>query len=110
MSAFRDPLGLEPPIIKVQRKRTLLPIGGPSVQNLMGTLAPGGTEVGLFVTLGTYTSDAMHLARTRHDLRLINGRQLVDLVFAHYDDLDLEWRRLLPLRRIYVLDREPGDS
>lgn len=108
--AFRDPLGLEPPIIKVQCKRTLLPIGGPSVQNLMGTLAPGGTEVGLFVTLGTYTSDAMHLARTRHDLRLINGRQLVDLVFAHYDNLDLEWRRLLPLRRIYVLDREPGDS
>ena len=108
--AFRDPLGLEPPIIKVQCKRTLNPIGGPSVQNLMGTLAPGGTEVGLFVTLGTYTSDAMHLARTRHDLRLVNGRQLVDLVFAHYDNLDLEWRRLLPLRRIYVLDREPGDS
>jgi restriction system protein len=105
--AFRDPLGLEPPIIKVQCKRTLNSIGGPDVQKLMGTLAPGGTEVGLFITLGTFTSDAMHLARTRHDLRLVNGRQLVDLIFDHYEQLDLEWRRLLPLKRIYVLDREP---
>lgn len=108
--AFRDPLGLEPPIIKVQCKRTLNSIGGPDVQKLMGALAPGGTEVGLFVTLGTFTSDALHLARTRHDLRLVNGRQLVDLVFDHYEQLDLEWRRLLPLKRIYVLDRDIDDG
>jgi restriction system protein len=108
--AFRDPLGLEPPIIKVQCKRTLTSIGGPDVQKLMGTLAPGGTEVGLFITLGTFTNDAMHLARTRHDLRLVNGRQLVDLIFDHYEQLDLEWRRLLPLKRIYVLDREIGGN
>ena len=108
--AFRDPLGLEPPIIKVQCKRTLSSIGGPDVQKLMGTLAPGGTEVGLFVTLGTFTNDAVHLARTRHDLRLVNGRQLVDLVFDHYEQLDLEWRRLLPLKRIYVLDRDLDGS
>ena len=30
--AYRDPLGLEPPIIKVQCKRTLNTIGGPDVQ------------------------------------------------------------------------------
>jgi len=94
--AYRDPLGLEPPIPKVQRKRTLNTIGGPDVQKLMGTLAPGSTEVGLFITLGTFTSDAISLARSRHDLRLVNGRQLVDMIFDHYEQLDLEWRRLLP--------------
>ena len=105
--AYRDPLGLEPPIPKVQCKRTLNTIGGPDVQKLMGTLAPGSTEVGLSITLDTFTSDTISLARSRHDLRLVNGRQLVDMTFDHYEQLDLEWRRLLPLKRIYVLDHEP---
>jgi len=59
--AYRDPLGLEPPIIKVQCKRTVGTIGGPDVQKLAGALAHGGSEVGLFVTLGTYSSYAIHL-------------------------------------------------
>ena len=42
--ASRDPLAIEPPIIKVQCKRTTSTIGAPIVQALIGTLAPGGTE------------------------------------------------------------------
>lgn len=68
--AHRDPLGLEPPIIKVQCKRTTGSMGGPEVQRLIGTLASGNTELGLFVTLGAYSKDAQHLGRTRQDLRL----------------------------------------
>jgi restriction system protein len=58
--AHRDPLGLEPPIIKVQCKRTVASIGAPDVQKLTGTLAPGGSELGLFVTLGAYSKDAQN--------------------------------------------------
>ena len=87
---------MEPPIIKVQCKRTLNTIDGPDMQKLMGTLAPGSTEVGLFITLGTFTSDTISLARSRHDLRSVNGRQLVDMIFDHYEQLDPEWCRLLP--------------
>lgn len=105
--AYRDPLGLEPPIIKVQCKRTLGSIGAPDVQKLTGTLAPGGSELGLFVTLGTYSKDAVHLGRTRQDLRLVNGRELVDLVFRYYEDFSPEWKRMLPMRRVYVVDRDP---
>lgn len=108
--AYRDPLGLEPPIIKVQCKRVLGTIGGPDVQKLAGALAHGGSEVGLFVTLGSYSTDALHLERTRQDLRLINGTELVNLICAHYEELDAEWRRLLPMRRVYVVDREPDAS
>lgn len=108
--AHRDALGLEPPIIKVQCKRTLSSIGAPEVQKLTGTLAPGGSELGLFVTLGAYSKDAIHLGRTRQDLRLVNGNQLVDLVFQHYEQLGAEWKRLLPLRSLYVVDREPEAS
>lgn len=106
--ASRDALGIEPPIIKVQCKRTLNTIGGPDVQKLAGALAHGGNELGLFVTLGTYSNDASHLERTRQDLRLINGSQLVDLVFEFYENLDGEWKRLLPLRRVYAVDRDAG--
>lgn len=108
--AYRDPLGLEPPIIKVQCKRTLSTVGGPEIQKLAGALAPGGSEVGLFVTLGSYSSDALHLERTHQGLRLINGTELVGLVFAHYERLEPEWRRLLPMRQVYVVDREPDTS
>lgn len=108
--AHRDPLGLEPPIIKVQCKRTTSSIGGPDVQRLTGTLAPGGSELGLFVTLGSYSKDAQALGRTRQDLRLVNGNELVDLVFQHYDSFSPEYKRLLPMRSVYVVDREPSAS
>ncbi len=108
--AHRDPLGLEPPIIKVQCKRTIGSVGAPDVQKLTGTLAPGGSELGLFVTLGSYSKDAQHLGRTRQDLRLVSGNELVDLVFDHYDQFSSEWKRLLPMRRVHVVDREPEAS
>jgi restriction system protein len=108
--AHRDPLGLEPPIIKVQCKRTTSSIGGPDVQQLTGTLASGGTELGLFVTLGAYSKDAQHIARTRQDLRLINGTELVDLIFEHYAQFSSEYKRLLPIRSVYVVDRESQGS
>lgn len=105
--AHRDPLGLEPPIIKVQCKRTINTISAPDVQKLTGTLAPGGSELGLFVTLGSYSKDAQQLERARQDLRLVNGTQLVALIFEHYEQFAPEWKRLIPMRRIWVVDREP---
>jgi restriction system protein len=62
------------------------------------------------VTLGTYSSDALHLERTRQDLRLLNGTQLVDIIFEYYDSLETEWKRLLPLRRVLAVDRDTGGT
>jgi restriction system protein len=106
--ASHDPLLLEPPIIKVQCKRTTASIGRPEVQQLTGALAAGGSELGLFVTLGSYSADAQHEERHRQNLRLINGRQLVKLIFEYYDKFSLEYKRLLPLRSVYAIDRTPG--
>lgn len=101
--ASRDALGIEPPIIKVQCKRMTSTIGAPDVQRLAGTLAHGGGELGLF-TLGTYSADAKHLERTHQYLRLITGTQLVQFVLDHYEQLDAEWKRLMPLRRVYAVE------
>jgi len=103
--ASRDPLRLQPPTIKVQVKRKTSQIGGPEVQALLGTLSPGGGEVALFVTLGNYSNDAIHIARTRQDIRLLTGRELIDLVFEHYEGLEPEWQREIPLRMVYAVDR-----
>lgn len=104
--ASHDPLRLQPPTIKVQVKRTTSSIGGPAVQALIGTLAPGGSELALFVTLGNYSNDATHIARTRQDIRLLSGAQFIDLIFEYYSKLDAEWQRLLPLRLVYAVDRD----
>jgi restriction system protein len=69
-----------------------------------------GDERGLFVTLGPYSKDAQHIERTRQDLRLVNGTELVDLVFAHYERLSPEYKRLLPMRSVYVVDGTAADS
>jgi len=100
----RDALGIEPPIIKVQCKRMTATIGAPDVQRLAGTLAHGGSELGLFVTLGSYSNDAKHLERTQHHLRLVNGTQLVQFVLEHYEQLEAEWKLLLPLKRVYAVE------
>jgi restriction system protein len=105
--AHKDPLGLEPPIIKVQCKRTLATQGGPNVQQLTGALAPGGNELGLFVTLGAFSADARHIERTRQDLRLLSGPDLVELIFTHYERMAPGWQRLLPMRRVYVVEHDP---
>ena len=103
--AHKDPLGLEPPIIKVQCKHTAATQSRPEVQRLIGTLATN--EVGLFVTLGTYSKDAFDLERERQSLRLFTGADLTDLVLKHYEALPSRWRALIPLRPVLVVDRDP---
>lgn len=101
--AHRDPLGLEPPMIKVQCKHSVAQRSRPDVQALIGTLSQG--ELGLFVSLGAYSSDALALERERQALRLLSGQDVVDLVLKYYTGLAPEWRARIPLRQVYVIDR-----
>lgn len=103
--AHRDPLGLEPPLIKVQCKHTSTTQGRPEVQQLIGTLASG--EVGLFVTLGAFTREALAVERERQNLRLFDGAEVTQLTLEHYADLPARWRDRLPLRPVLVVDVSP---
>jgi restriction system protein len=100
--AHKDKLGLEPPIIKVQCKSTGGKIGSPEVSSLAGTL--GGDELGLFVTLGHFSPDAVNMGRDRSRIRLIDGPELVNLILEHYDQLPAEDRARIPMRQVYVQD------
>lgn len=98
--AHRDELGFEPPIIKVQCKQTLGNSGRPDIQKLIGAIEPG--EMGLFVTLGTFSPDARVYEQSKANLRLIDGRALVEMIYSHYEKFAPKYRSLLPLRRTYT--------
>jgi restriction system protein len=71
--AHKDELGFEPPIIKVQVKSSEAAIGDPVVSALYGKVGQG--EFGLVVTLGSFTPPAKNFARSKTNLRLIDGEE-----------------------------------
>lgn len=102
--AHRDELGFEPPIIKVQVKSSEGNVGDPVVSALYGKV--DAKEFGLLITLGQFTSQAQNFARSKSNLRLIDGRDLVDLILQHYESFNSFYKGLLPLKRVYVPDTE----
>lgn len=104
--AHRDELGFEPPIVKVQVKSTEGKVGDPEVSALYGKVGSG--EYGLVVTLGYFTPAATQFARSRSNLRLIDGDALVELTLTHYEELDAKYKAMIPLKRVYV--PEPPDG
>lgn len=101
--AHKDELGFEPPIIKVQVKSTDGNTGDPDVSALYGKIAGSG-EFALFITLGGFTSPAKAYAAGKSNLRLIEGEELVDLIFQYYEKFDSKYKGLLRLTQVYIPD------
>lgn len=99
--AHRDPLGVEPPQIKIQCKHHTGTVSAPEVQQLIGTQGPG--ELSVFVTLGSYTRDALMIERQRPGLRLLSGEDIVTLFLDHYSKLPESRRALIPLTSVLVV-------
>lgn len=102
--AYKDPLGTEAPAILCQVKhRPDTAAGIADVQRLMGALQIG-KNVGLFVTSGRFSSDAVHAARTSHvHIELVDMSRFIELWIEYYGKLDEDDRALLRLRTIHVV-------
>lgn len=98
--AHKDDLGFEPPIIKVQVKSSDGKIGDRDVSALYGKVGEG--EYGLLVTLGEFSPPAITFANSKSNLRLIDGSELVDLIFEYYEKFDAKYKSILPLKKVYV--------
>lgn len=98
--AHKDELGFEPPIIKVQVKSSEGKIGDPDVSALYGKVSTG--EHGLLVTLGKFTNQAINFAKSKSNLRLIDGDDLVELILSHYEQFDSRYKGLIRLKRVFV--------
>lgn len=105
--AHKDELGFEPPIVKVQVKSSLDSVGDPVTSALYGKIA-SGSEFGLLVSLGKFTSAARRFAASKSNLRLIDGDEFVGLVLRQYDKLDSRYKGLLPMRQVWI--PEPVDE
>jgi len=101
--AYTDPLGASGPRIKVQVKRRADKIPVHEVRSFFAVL--GTSDVGIFVCLGGFSSEAHAEARQQESRRisLIGVDELIDLWVEHYEQIPEPSRQLLPLRPIYYL-------
>lgn len=104
--AHTDPLGANPPRIKVQVKRTEDAAKVESVRAFMSKL--GDDDLGIFVCRGGFTKDAADEAREqeKRKVTLIDEERLFDLWVEHYEELTQDARQRMPLRPIYFLAPE----
>ena len=101
---YSDPLGAKEPRIKVQVKhRPESSIGANDIRALLGLLNKTG-DVGLFVTSGNFSPDAVRFARDSHQhIDLIDIQKFVTLWQDFYSKMTDESKEMMPLRPIYFL-------
>ena len=97
ITAYKDEL---PPRILVQVKSQDSDIKETTIQSLKGAMREG--DYGLFVTLSNYTKKAQKYLDNTPIIRGINGTELVDLILKYYDDLSEKYRRMIPLKMVYI--------
>lgn len=102
--AFQDHFGAQGPRIKVQVKRQQSTAGVESIRSFLGVLSDRD-DIGLYICLGGFSSDAEKEARTHASKRLtlIDARRLYELWIEHYESIPESDRSLLPLKPIYYL-------
>lgn len=102
--AFTDALGTKQPRIIVQVKhRPNDSVSSDEVQKLAGTLKRN-TDVGIFVTSGTFSKPAVKEAReSREHIELIDFNRFTSLWQEYYSKMGDEQKNLLPLHPIYFL-------
>ena len=59
-------------------------------------------DYGLFVTLSNYTKKAQKYLNNTPIIRGINGKELVDLILKYYDSLSEKYRKMIPLKMVYI--------
>ena len=97
ITAYKDEL---PPRILVQVKSQDSDIKETTIQSLKGAMREG--DYGLFVTLSNYTNNAQKYLDSTPIIRGINGSELVELVLKYYDLLDEKYRKMIPLKLVYI--------
>ena len=97
ITAYKDEL---PPRILVQVKSQDGDIKESTIQSLKGAMREG--DYGLFVTLSNYTKNAQNYLESTPIIRGINGTELVDLILKYYEQLSEKYRKMIPLKMVYI--------
>ena len=97
ITAYKDEL---PPRILVQVKSQDGDIKEATIQSLKGAMREG--DYGLFITLSNYTKNAKRYLDNTPIIRGINGTELVELVLKYYDSLSEQYRKMIPLQKVFI--------
>ena len=90
--------------IVVQAKRFKDSSVGVEVVRNIAALLYKPSDVGMVVTSGRFTSEAVRFAQScKFNLRLIDLTELIRLWISHYERLTLTERAIMPLKPIYFL-------
>ena len=97
--ASPDGLGFEDPRIVAEVKHCTVTIGSREIRNFLG--GRHDNEKSLYVSTGGFTKDARYEAeRARIPLTLMDMDDLVRALLDHYERMDIDMQRLLPLRKL----------
>lgn len=105
ISAYKDEL---PPRILVQVKSGSGNITESAIQSLKGAMREG--DYGLFVTLADYTKNAQRYLDMTPIIRGINGDELVELTLKYYEQLEERYRKIIPLKMVYIPVAAEGNA
>lgn len=97
ITAYKDEL---PPRILVQVKSQDEDIRETTIQSLKGAMREG--DYGVFVTLSNYTKNAQKYLENTPFIKGINGIELVDLISKYYEDLNEKYKKVIPLKMVYI--------
>ncbi len=98
--ASPDGFGFESPRIVVEVKHRGQTMGSQEIRSFLGGRHP--EDKGLYVSTGGFTKDAYYEAeRASIPITLMTLDDLVDALLEHYENLDIESKQLLPLKKIY---------
>ena len=98
--ASPDGLGFEDPRIIVEVKHREAAMGSQEIRSFLG--GRHDHDKGLYVSTGGFTKDARYEAeRGRIPITLMDLDDLVKALLEHYEQLDVEMQRLIPLRKVY---------
>ena len=98
--ASPDGLGFEDPRIVVEVRHRTAAMGSQEIRSFLG--GRHDNDKGLYVSTGGFTKDARYEAeRARIPLTLMDMDDLVRALLDHYERMDIDMQRLLPLRKLY---------
>jgi restriction system protein len=98
--AHKDDLGVEPPTVLVQVKSSDSEINEAAVSELYGKVSE--RDFGLVVAVGGFNRRARDFGFSKRNLKLIDGDELVELIYKYYDRLDGKYKGMIPLRRVFI--------
>jgi len=98
--ASPDGFGFEDPRIVVEVKHRTAAMSSHEIRSFLG--GRHDNDKGLYVSTGGFTKDARYEAeRGRIPVTLLDMDDLVKALLEHYERMDIDMQRLIPLRKLY---------